>query len=133
MLEDENPCQIHIQISSTDRPGILAEVLESVVAFNWDVLDIKQFVFNGLLNLSLLLGSNKSNSISGLQGSLDEWAGGNGVAIMLPDSWGSLSIGITFVKEVSPVSLSLGLVQGKGYSEIGIVFSKSKCVCVGDL
>ena len=83
MLEDENPCQIHIQISSTDRPGILAEVLESVVAFNWDVLDIKQFVFNGLLNLSLLLGSNKSNSISGLQGSLDEWAGGNGVALQV--------------------------------------------------
>ncbi len=83
MLEDENPCQIHIQISSTDRPGILAEVLESVVAFNWDVLDIKQFVFNGLLNLSLLLGSNKSNSISGLQGSLDEWAGENGVALQV--------------------------------------------------
>ena len=83
MQEDENPCQIHIQISSTDRPGILAEVLESVVAFNWDVLDIKQFVFNGLLNLSLLLGSNKSNSISGLQGSLDEWAGENGVALQV--------------------------------------------------
>lgn len=83
MLEDENPCQIHIQISSTDRPGILAEVLESVVAFNWDVLDIKQFVFNGLLNLSLLLGSNKSNSISGLQGSLDEWASENGVALQV--------------------------------------------------
>jgi len=47
MQEDENPCQIHIQISSTDRPGILAEVLEPVVGFDWDVLDIKQFVFNG--------------------------------------------------------------------------------------
>ena len=67
MQEDENPCQIHIQISSTDRPGILAEVLKSVVAFDWDVLDIKQFVFNGLLNLSLLLGSNKTNSIFALQ------------------------------------------------------------------
>ena len=83
MQEDENPCQIHIQISSTDRPGILAQVLEPVVGFDWDVLDIKQFVFNGLLNLSLLLGSNKSNSISGLQGSLDEWAGGNGVALQV--------------------------------------------------
>ncbi len=66
MQEDVNPCQIHIQISSIDRPGILAEVLEPVVGFDWDVLDIKQFVFNGLLNLSLLLGSNKSNSIFGL-------------------------------------------------------------------
>ena len=83
MEEDENPCQIHIQISSTDRPGILAEVLESVVAFDWDVLDIKQFVFNGLLNLSLLLGSNKSNSILGLQGALDEWAIGNGIALQI--------------------------------------------------
>ena len=49
MQEDENPCQIHIQISSTDRPGILAEVLEPVVGFDWDVLDIKQFVFNKTL------------------------------------------------------------------------------------
>ena len=71
MEEDENPYQIHIQISSTDRPGILSEVLEFVVAFDWNVLDIKQFVFNGLINLSLLLGSNKSNSILGLQGALD--------------------------------------------------------------
>ena len=83
MQEDETPCQIHIQISSTDRPGILAEVLESVVAFDWGVLDIKQFVFNGLLNLSLLLGSRKSNSISGLQGSLDEWAIRNGIALQI--------------------------------------------------
>ena len=83
MEEDETPCQIHIQISCTDRPGILAEVLESVVAFDWDVLDIKQFVLNGLLNLSLLLGSNKSNSILGLQGALDEWAIGNGIALQI--------------------------------------------------
>ena len=51
------------------------------------MLDIKQFVFNGLLNLSLLLGSNKSNSILGLQGALDEWAIENGIALqVLP--WG---------------------------------------------
>ena len=47
------------------------------------MLDIKQFVFNGLLNLSLLLGSNKSNSILGLQGTLDEWAIGNGIALQV--------------------------------------------------
>jgi predicted amino acid-binding ACT domain protein len=62
MQEAENSCQIYIQISSADRPGILAEALESVVSFHWNVLDIKQFVFNGLLNLSLLLGSDESNS-----------------------------------------------------------------------
>jgi len=83
MQDDENPCQIHIQISCTDRPGILAEVLASVVAFNWDVLDIKQFVFNGLLNLSLLLGSKKSNSVEGLQVTLGEWAIRNGVSLQV--------------------------------------------------
>ena len=83
MQEVENSCQIHIQISSTDRPGILAEALESVVSFNWNVLDIKQFVFNGLLNLSLLLGSDESNSILELKRSLDRWAVENGIALQL--------------------------------------------------
>ena len=53
-----------------------------------------------------------------------------GVAVVLPDGWGSLSVGITLVDEVSPVSLFLGLEEGKGYSEVTIVFSKIKCVCV---
>ena len=83
MQEAENSCQIHIQISSADRPGILAEVLESVVSFNWNVLDIKQFVFNGLLNLSLLLVSDESNSILELKLSLDRWAVENGIALQL--------------------------------------------------
>ena len=83
MQEAEYSCQIHIQISSTDRPGILAEALESVVSFNWNVLDIKQFVFNGLLNLSLLLGSDESNSILELKRSLDRWAVENGIALQL--------------------------------------------------
>ena len=83
MQENDGPCQIHVQISSTDRPGILAEALESIVAFNWDVLDIKQFVFNGLLNLSLLLGSNKSNSLQKLKLVLDEWAIKNQVTLQI--------------------------------------------------
>ena len=83
MQEAENSCQIHIQISSADRPGILAEALESVVSFNWNVLDIKQFVFNGLLNLSLLLVSDESNSILELKLSLDRWAMENGIALRL--------------------------------------------------
>ena len=45
MQEDKNPCQIHIQISSTDRPGILAEVLEPVVGFDLDVLEYKAIRF----------------------------------------------------------------------------------------
>ena len=74
MQEDGNPCQIHVHISGVDRPGILAEALESVVRFHWDVLDIRQFVFNGLLNLSLLLGGKDSDSISTLEQALDAWA-----------------------------------------------------------
>ena len=53
MADDNTPCQLHVHMSSVDRPGILAEALESIVQLNWDVLDIKQFVFNGLLNLYL--------------------------------------------------------------------------------
>ncbi len=50
-----SPLQLHIHISGQDRPGILAEAIESFVRFEWSVLDIKQFVFNGRLNLSILL------------------------------------------------------------------------------
>ncbi len=83
MQEYEDPCQIHVQISSADRPGILAEALKSVVSFDWDVLDIKQFVFNGLLNLSLLLGSKKPNSILKLQAALDKWSIENGISLQV--------------------------------------------------
>ncbi len=47
--------QLHIHISAQDRPGILAEFLEFIVQAGWNVVDIKQFVFNELLNLSILL------------------------------------------------------------------------------
>ena len=47
--------QLHIHISAQDRPGILAESLAFIVETGWNVVDIKQFVFNGLLNLSILL------------------------------------------------------------------------------
>ena len=52
------------------------------------------------------------------------------VGIALPDSWGPLSVAVTFVEKIPPVSLVLGLQQGKSYSEIAIVGSKCKCVCV---
>ena len=52
------------------------------------------------------------------------------VAIMLPDSWGSLSVAVTFVEKIPPVSLFLGLQQGKGYGEISIVGTKRKGICV---
>ena len=39
----------HIQISAHDRPGILAETLGFIVDAGWNVVDIKQFVFNGVV------------------------------------------------------------------------------------
>jgi len=56
MPDLKNTCQLHIHISCLDRPGILAETLGLIAPSRWNVLDIKQFVFNGLLNLSILLG-----------------------------------------------------------------------------
>ncbi|MBC8286624.1 MAG: phosphoserine phosphatase SerB [Nitrospinae bacterium] len=47
--------QLHIHVSAQDRPGILAETLTFIVQAGCNVVDIKQFVFNGLLNLSILL------------------------------------------------------------------------------
>ncbi|HJO01066.1 MAG TPA: phosphoserine phosphatase SerB [Nitrospinaceae bacterium] len=82
-MSEEDFCQLHIHISSVDRPGILAEALESVVQFNLDVCDIKQFVFNGLLNLSLLLGAKKTDSIAELKMALDDWAGENGITVQV--------------------------------------------------
>ncbi len=52
------------------------------------------------------------------------------IGIALPDSRGPLSVAVTFVEKIPPVSLVLGLQQGKSYSEIAIVGSKCKCVCV---
>jgi phosphoserine phosphatase len=66
-------CQLHIHISMEDRPGILAETLESIVQCEWNILDIKQFVFNGLLNLSILLDGNDPSAIDPLRKVLTEY------------------------------------------------------------
>ena len=65
---------LHIQITAHDRPGILAETLAFVVRFGWNVMDIKQFVFNGMLNLSILLDEDDGNLISPLNDSLAKYA-----------------------------------------------------------
>jgi len=59
--------QFHIHISGQDRPGILSEALEAIHRFGLNVVDIKQFVFNGLLNLSLLLESRETLSVKHLR------------------------------------------------------------------
>ena len=66
---------LHIQITAHDRPGILAEALAFIVDVGWDVIDIKQFVFNGMLNLSILLDENDESLILPLKEALTKYAG----------------------------------------------------------
>jgi len=65
--------QIHILITGPDRPGILAEALDTIVRHECLVVDIKQFVFNGLLNLSILLESKNPQALEDLHQSLKEY------------------------------------------------------------
>ena len=66
--------QLHIQISAQDRPGILAETLAFIVQTGWNVVDIKQFVFNGLLNLSILLDGCDETQVLPLREKLSAYA-----------------------------------------------------------
>ena len=66
--------QLHIHISAQDRPGILAETLAFIVQTGWNVVDIKQFVFNGLLNLSILLDGCDDRRILPLREALSAYA-----------------------------------------------------------
>ncbi|NIQ03484.1 MAG: phosphoserine phosphatase SerB [Nitrospinaceae bacterium] len=65
--------QVHVHIAGSDRPGILAEALAAIVHHECLVVDIKQFVFNGLLNLSILLESKNPKALEDLQQSLKEY------------------------------------------------------------
>ena len=58
--------QLHVHIAAQDRPGILAEALTYIVQAGCNVVDIKQFVFNGLLNLSILLDGCDQSSIKSI-------------------------------------------------------------------
>lgn len=81
MTVDTNNNQIHIHLSGQDRPGILAETLDFIIRYQWNVLDIKQFVFNGLLNLSLLLEGKDSASIAPLREVLNDYGKHSGMKI----------------------------------------------------
>jgi len=74
---------LHIQITAHDRPGILAETLAFVVKFGWNVMDIKQFVFNGMLNLSILLHEDNGGLISPLKESLAKYAEERGYKVTI--------------------------------------------------
>jgi len=65
--------QIHVHVAGSDRPGILAEALDSIVRCECLVADVRQFVFNGLLNLSLLLESKNPQAIDSIKTALMEF------------------------------------------------------------
>lgn len=74
--------QIHILVTGPDRPGILAEALDAIVRHECRVVDIKQFVFNGLLNLSVLLESKNPRALEDLQQSLEEYGTATGLKVV---------------------------------------------------
>ncbi len=81
MTESSQVYQIHVHISGEDRPGILAETLECVVQSECLVVDIKEFVFSGLLNLSLLLESKRADALDALESSLGEYSSRTGLKV----------------------------------------------------
>lgn len=83
MHDSEKDRQLHIHFSGQDRPGILAEALDFIGPAEWDVLDIKQFVFNGLLNLSILLDVKKGNDVEPLRQSLKDYGERQGVKVSM--------------------------------------------------
>ena len=82
MSSPQSTEQIHIHIAGSDRPGILAEALEAIVHHECLVVDIKQFVFNGMLNLSILLESKDSKALANLRGSLNSYGAKAGMKVV---------------------------------------------------
>jgi phosphoserine phosphatase len=82
MSSPQSTEQIHIHISGSDRPGILAEALETIVRHECLVVDIKQFVFNGMLNLSILLESKQPQALADLRGSLNAYGAQTGMKVV---------------------------------------------------
>ncbi len=73
--------RLHIHVSGHDRPGILSKVVEKATQFDWKIADIKMFVFNDMLNLSLLMESSNSDGDDELKKSLDEYGKSSDVRI----------------------------------------------------
>ena len=82
MTSPQSTEQIHIHISGSDRPGILAEALATIVSHECLVVDIKQFVFNGMLNLSILLESKNTRALAVLRGSLNTYGAQTGMKVV---------------------------------------------------
>ncbi len=73
--------QLHIHVAGPDGPGILAEAMGLIDSSRWRVVDIKQFVFNGLLNLSLFLEGNESSSLAPIKTAFNDFSQKTGLKV----------------------------------------------------
>lgn len=114
--------QLHINISAQDRPGILAETLSFIVETGWNVVDIKQFVFNGLLNLSILLDGCDEDRIPPLREALSDYAGKMDFkAIVTP--WETATRPDAPYEHRSVVTLLCDSMPASGFLEITRIFA----------
>ena len=115
--------QLHIHISAQDRPGILAETLAFIVQTGWNVVDIKQFVFNGLLNLSILLDGCDDRRILPLREALSAYAEKMDFKVTVYP-WETATRPDAPYAHRSVVTLLCDSIPSSGFQEITRIFSK---------
>jgi phosphoserine phosphatase len=115
--------QLHIHISAQDRPGILAEALAFIVQTGWNVVDIKQFVFNGLLNLSILLDGCDDHRILPLREALSAYAEKMDFKVTVYP-WETATRPDAPYAHRSVVTLLCDSIPSSGFQEITRIFSK---------
>ena len=115
--------QLHIHISAQDRPGILAEALAFIVQTGWNVVDIKQFVFNGLLNLSILLDGGDDRRILPLREALSAYAEKMDFKVTVYP-WETATRPDAPYAHRSVVTLLCDSIPSSGFQEITRIFSK---------
>jgi phosphoserine phosphatase len=114
--------QLHIHISAQDRPGILAETLAFIVHTGCNVVDIKQFVFNGLLNLSILLDRCDEGRVQPLRKDLSIYADKMGfTATLYP--WETATRPDVSYAHRSVVTLLCDSIPSSGFLEVTRVFA----------
>ena len=115
--------QLHIHISAQDRPEILAEALAFIVQTGWNVVDIKQFVFNGLLNLSILLDGCDDHRILPLREALSAYAEKMDFKVTVYP-WETATRPDAPYAHRSVVTLLCDSIPSSGFQEITRIFSK---------
>ena len=115
--------QLHIHVSAQDRPGILAETLAFIVQTGWNVVDIKQFVFNGLLNLFILLDGCDDRRILPLREALSAYAEKMDFKVTVYP-WETATRPDAPYAHRSVVTLLCDSIPSSGFQEITRIFSK---------